>query len=59
MVVLCTAGAVPGLRWATWALNYLLFVRLLAPVDRLLGLRRRYPCNYVAVATREREPSPR
>ena len=48
--LLTTIGAVPGLRWATWLLNYVLLVRLLDPIDRLVGLPSLYPCDYVLLA---------
>lgn len=52
MLVLGTLGAVPGLRGLAWLLNYLLLVRLLEPVDRLIGVESVYPCDYVALAQR-------
>ncbi|MFQ5592277.1 MAG: methyltransferase domain-containing protein, partial [Phycisphaerae bacterium] len=50
MVLMCIPGAVPGLRRIVWAVNYLLLIRLLEPVDKLLGFARHFPCNYVVVA---------
>lgn len=47
---LSLAGGLPLVRRVAWALNYLLAVRLLAPVDRWLGLRATYPTNYVVLA---------
>jgi len=41
-------GVGPVVRW----LNYLLLVRMLAPVDRLVGMQRIYPSNLLAVARR-------
>lgn len=55
-LLLCTFGAVPGLRRLTWAANYLVLVRMLDPVDRLIGFRSRYPCNYVVLAFKEGTP---
>lgn len=52
MGLLCTIGAVPGLRWITWAINYAVLVRLMEPVDRVLGLSAIYPCDYVVVASK-------
>jgi hypothetical protein len=43
-------GSAPGMRWMTWLANYLLFVQLLRPVDRIFGLRRICPRDYVLVA---------
>lgn len=51
------AAGVPGLRYPAWLLNYLLIVRLLAPIDRWFGLRSLYPCNYVVTA-RKRDAGP-
>ena len=48
--LMTTLGAVPGLRWATWLFNYVLLVRLLDPIDRLIGLPSLYPCDYVLLA---------
>lgn len=49
MIFFCTLAAIPGMRWIAWKLN-LLAIRLLAPLDRLLGASRVYPCNYVLLA---------
>ena len=53
--LMTTVGAIPGLRWMVWPVNYLLLVRLLGLVDRLLGLPAIYPCDYVLLA---RKPGP-
>lgn len=52
MGLLCTVGTIPRLRWITWAFNYAILVRLMEPVDRLLGLSSIYPCDYVAIASK-------
>ncbi len=52
MAWMTTVGAVPGLRWAAWAVNYTLLVRAAALLDALIGARRLYPCNYVVRARR-------
>lgn len=52
LALLSSLGAVPGLRRAVWALDQLLLVYLLAPLDRALGLRSLLPCNHVALARR-------
>lgn len=52
-LLLCSLGAVPGLRLLVWAVNYFVLVRLLDPIDRWLGFRRRYPCNYVLLAFKQ------
>lgn len=49
---LSLAGGLPLLRRAAWALNYLLGVLLLAPLDRWLGLRALYPANFVVLAVK-------
>jgi SAM-dependent methyltransferase len=49
-VLLTLLWPIPGLRWIGWLFNYLLLVRLLEPLDRILGLRGLYPCNYVVLA---------
>jgi SAM-dependent methyltransferase len=50
---LSLCGGLPLLRRPAWALNYLLAVRLLAPLDRWLGLHSVYPANYVVLAVKE------
>lgn len=52
VALMSTLGALPGLGWAVWALNYLLLVRLAEPLDRLLGLASVYPCDHLLVARR-------
>ncbi len=54
-LLLSGPGALPGLRWPAWGLNYLLLIRLLSPLDRWLGLPGVYPCNYLLVARRPPE----
>ena len=56
LVTLGSLAALPGLRRAAWLGTYLVLVRLLDPVDRLIGLRSRYPCNYVVLAVKEAAP---
>jgi SAM-dependent methyltransferase len=48
----CSIGALPGLRAIAWLANYLILVRLLAPVDRLIGLPSVFPCDTVVLARR-------
>jgi len=50
---LSLGGGLPLLRRTAWALNYLLAVRLLAPLDHWFGLRSVYPANYVVLAVKE------
>jgi SAM-dependent methyltransferase len=57
LALLTTLGSLPGLRGPVWALNYALLVRGADWADRLLGLRRLYPCNYVVLARREGAPA--
>ena len=52
LAVMSTLGAIPGLMWLAWALNYLLLVLLAEPLDRLLGLPSVYPCDHLLVARR-------
>jgi SAM-dependent methyltransferase len=53
--LLCSLGALPLLRWPVWLVNYLLLVRLLSLLDRLIGLPSLYPCDLVLVAERSAE----
>ena len=50
MLVLGTLGALPGLRRPAWALNYALLVRVLEPIDRLIGFESVFACDYVVLA---------
>jgi SAM-dependent methyltransferase len=50
LVFMCTVGAVPGLGWIAWAVNYILFVRLVELADRVCGMPGLYPCDYLLVA---------
>jgi len=52
MVLMCSLGAIPLLRWPIWVLNYAMLVRAAELLDRVFGMRRTYPCNYVAVAAK-------
>ncbi len=52
LALMSTLGAVPGLAWATWALNYLFLVRVAGLFDRIFGLPGLYPCDLVLLATR-------
>ena len=45
-----TVGSIPGLRWLTWAFNYVFLVRMVAIIDRALGASSRFPLDYVVVA---------
>jgi SAM-dependent methyltransferase len=58
-VFLCSLGAVPALRWLAWLFNYVLLIQMLRPVDRLIGLKKVYPCNYIVVAQKNQEPRQR
>ncbi|MEX2288081.1 MAG: class I SAM-dependent methyltransferase [Planctomycetaceae bacterium] len=49
LVLMCTVGAIPGMRWISWGLNYV-FVRLIELLDRCFGLPELYPCDYLLVA---------
>ena len=49
-VAFLTLAAVPTpLFWAAWAVNYAVAVRLAHLIDRTLGMKHRYPCDYVLV----------
>jgi SAM-dependent methyltransferase len=50
LVLMCTLGAVPGLGWFTWLVNYIVFVRLAELVDRVCGMPSLYPCDYLLIA---------
>ena len=50
LLLMSVLAAVPGLRGATWLLNYVLLVRALEPVDRLIGFESVFPCDYVVLA---------
>lgn len=54
VVLTSTLGSLPGLQWLCWFVNYVLLVRGMSPVDRVLGLKSVYPCDYLLVA---RKPS--
>ncbi|REJ84673.1 MAG: SAM-dependent methyltransferase [Acidobacteria bacterium] len=56
MLFLCTFGVLPGMRRLAWGIN-LLFIRLLEPVDRLLGGASVYPCDYVVLARKPHTPA--
>lgn len=45
-----TVGSIPGLRWLTWAFNYVFLVRMVAVIDRALGAASRFPLDHVVVA---------
>jgi SAM-dependent methyltransferase len=49
---LTLAAAIPPLIRPAWAINYVLGIRLAALVDRVIGMRRRYPCDYTLVAAK-------
>jgi 2-polyprenyl-3-methyl-5-hydroxy-6-metoxy-1,4-benzoquinol methylase len=49
-VLLSMTVRVPLLREIAWLVNYLLLVRGLGIVDRLVGLRSTYPCDHVLAA---------
>jgi SAM-dependent methyltransferase len=51
--VLGTLGKVGWSRRLVWFFNYALLVRAMAPLDRLLGLKSVYPCNYVVLARKK------
>lgn len=53
LAFLCSIGAVPGLRRVAWAVNYLFLIRMLGVVDGLIGVRKRYPCNYLVLAQKQ------
>ncbi len=57
LALLTTLGSLPGLRGPVWALNYALLVRAAELLDRVLGLRGLYPCNYVVLARRDGTPA--
>ena len=44
------AAGIPGLSTIARAVNYWIMVRALEPIDRTLGMRSVFPCNYVVVA---------
>ena len=50
VAMLGTVGAVPGLRWPVWLINYVVLVRSLGVVDRILNTKTIYPCDYVLAA---------
>jgi SAM-dependent methyltransferase len=50
MLVLGIGGIAPGLRELAWIVNYVLLIRALQLVDWMIGMPRRYPCNYVVLA---------
>ena len=54
IVLLGLIGAFPGLRWFSWTLNYLVLIRCAEVLDRFLGLKTLYPCNYVIAARKEK-----
>ncbi|MEM1227819.1 MAG: class I SAM-dependent methyltransferase [Planctomycetota bacterium] len=47
-------ACLPGMLWPAWAVNYLLLVRVAGVLDRMVGFRSIYPCDYLLVA---RKPS--
>jgi SAM-dependent methyltransferase len=52
MVFFSTAGAVPWLRRAAWAVNYAVLVKGLGALDAASGLSSVYPCDQVVLAER-------
>jgi SAM-dependent methyltransferase len=54
-VAMSTVGLIPGLGWLTWTVNYAVGCRLVAWMDRILGMRATYPCNILLVARVPRE----
>jgi SAM-dependent methyltransferase len=50
VVFTSTIGSLPGLQWLCWFVNYVLLVRGMSLVDRVLGLKSVYPCDYLLVA---------
>jgi SAM-dependent methyltransferase len=52
LAFMCTLGAVPGLRWVSWGLNYVFMVRMVTLIDRICGLPDLYPCDYLLIARR-------
>lgn len=53
VALMTVVGSIPGLFHPARLLNYGLLVLLADPIDRVAGLRGRYPCDYVLVATKE------
>jgi SAM-dependent methyltransferase len=49
---LTTIGAIPGLFWPAWLLNYVFLVRGVDMLDRMLGLQAILPRDHVLVARR-------
>jgi SAM-dependent methyltransferase len=47
---LTTLGAIPGLFWPAWAINYALLVRALSAVDGLIGLRELLPRDHLLIS---------
>jgi SAM-dependent methyltransferase len=58
LAFMCTVGAIPGLRWIAWGINYA-FVRLIELLDRCCGLPQLYPCDYLLVARKPAAGQPR
>lgn len=48
-------GALPGMRWPAWALNYVFLVRCADLVDRCIGAPSVYPCDYMLLANKPKE----
>ena len=48
--LLTVFGSLPGLRWPVWALNYTFLVRLVALIDRILGVPSLFPLDHIVVA---------
>jgi SAM-dependent methyltransferase len=51
-LIMSTLGSLPLLRWPVWLANYLILVRLLGLLDRLVGMATLYPCDHVLVASK-------
>lgn len=49
IVFVVLAASIPPFRPLVLLLNYLVMVRLLEPVDRILGVPKIFPCNYVVL----------
>ena len=52
--LLTIIGAIPGLLWLSWAVNYLVLVRLTDVLDRLSGTPSRFARDYILIARRPR-----
>jgi SAM-dependent methyltransferase len=50
VALMTSIGSLPGLFHPVRLFNVALLVRLAGPIDRWLGMPRRYPCDYVLVA---------